>query len=163
VENAAPPAPSAEAVQLSNRLATALPKERTDMIDKLRDGKGGVNTEALALSIAALSGAARAEARAALADRLTRMSEATLAEKLHDASAEVRRGACLACAMKESKSFIPELVRLLEDREALVVRAAHAALVSLTGEDLGPSASDDAAERKRALERWKDKWSPANK
>jgi hypothetical protein len=147
-----------EAGKLSDQVANAGSEEQKSLINKLRDEKGSVHTEALALAIGRLSGPARAQARDALAERLARMSEATLAEKLQDENAEVRRGACLACAMKESKRFIPELVRLLEDPEALVTRAAHAALVPLTGEDFGPAANAGDQERKRALEQWKEKW-----
>jgi hypothetical protein len=149
---------SDEAAKLSEKVAKADREEQRTLINKLRDEKGAIHTEALAMCIAQLDRPNRAYAREALAERLARMSETTLAEKLHDENAEVRRGACLACAMKESKRFIPDLVRLLEDHEALVARAAHAALVSLTGEDLGPAANAEEAEHKRALEQWKEKW-----
>jgi hypothetical protein len=149
---------SPESAKLSDEVVKASPEQQPTLISKLRDGKGVMYTEALAQSIARLTGVAKAEARDALAQRLTHMAEGTLAEKLQDDNPEVRRAACLASAMKETKRFIPDLVRLLEDREALVTRAAHRALTELTGEDLGPSPVANAAEREQAIRRWKEKW-----
>jgi uncharacterized protein (TIGR03067 family) len=153
-----PLTPKADAARLSAPLIDAAPGQRDALIDQLRDGKGVVYTEALALAIPRLTGATKTKARDALAERLTRMTAATLHDKLQDENAEVRRAAALACAMKEAKQSTPDLIKLLEDPEALVSRAAHVALKTLTGQDLGPAADADPAERTKAVAHWREWW-----
>ena len=60
--------------------------------------------------------------------------------------------------MKDDKSHIPDLIPLLDDREPLVGRAAHAALKSLTNQDFGPAKGASAKDRAQAVEAWKDWW-----
>jgi hypothetical protein len=131
------PVYDAEAVVLRDRLVQASPDEQMTILNRLRDNKGPANTEALAAAIPLLKGAVKTKACDALADRLARMTSATLREKLHDPSVEIRRAAALACAMKEDKALIPDLVHLLDEREDRVRRAAQAALKSLIGQDFG--------------------------
>jgi hypothetical protein len=145
-------------MRLGEELVKARGEKQDRLREKLRDGKGGVYTAALALAIPRLEGASKTKARAALADRLARMTAATLAERLQDDDAELRRAAVLACAMKDDKTQVPRLIELLQDREDLVARAAHAALRSLSGRDLGPDAGADHAEVARAVAAWKDWW-----
>jgi hypothetical protein len=144
------------------RLGEELVKARGDkqerLLEKLRDSKGGLYTVALALAIPRLEGAGKTKAREALADRLSRMTAATLAERLHDDDAELRRAAALACAMKEEKAQAPRLIEMLQDREEFVARAAHAALKSLSGRDFGPDAGAGRAEVARAVAAWKEWW-----
>ncbi|HEV3115469.1 MAG TPA: HEAT repeat domain-containing protein, partial [Gemmataceae bacterium] len=78
--------------------------------------------------------------------------------KLQDESAEIRRAAALACAMKEEKGFVPDLIGLLEDRQPSVARAAYAALKDLTGKDLGRAADAQPEARARAVAAWKEWW-----
>jgi hypothetical protein len=138
-------APTPEARRLIADLVGA-PAFRLDgVINRLRDGKGVVNTEALAGAIPLLSGDARRKVRDALAERLSRMKNDTLGRYLKDEEAEIRRAAALALAMRESRSHIPDLIELLSDPNPVVVRGAHAALKDLTGEDHG---TDPAAWRK---------------
>jgi hypothetical protein len=143
------PAPPAdpEVARLSDELVKAGAGEQEQALRKLRDGKGAAYTDALAHAIHRLDGAVKEKARDALADRLTRMKPATLADKLRDDDAEVRRAAALACAMKEDRENVPRLIELLEDPEPTASRAAHAALKSLAGRDLGPQPAP-----------WKDWW-----
>src|SRR5262249_28707287 len=94
---------------------------------------------ALAQAIPQLTGAAKRKARDALAERLGRMTAATLRAKLQSDDAEIRRAAALACAIKGDIRFAGELIPLLEDPEPTVVRAAETALKTLSGQDLGPS------------------------
>jgi hypothetical protein len=115
-------------------------------------------TEALATALPKLNGDAKRKAREALADRLTRMKAQTLGRYLEDEDTEIRRAAALACAMKDCKDHIPDLIRLLGDREGPVARAAHAALKELSGQDLGPRADADGAERDRAVAAWRAWW-----
>jgi HEAT repeat protein len=128
------------------------------MLAQMKEARGVAYTQALAAAIPRLHGSAREHARAALAERLARMSSATLADKLQDDDLEVRRAAALAVAMKDDKSHLRKLIDLLEDREPLVARAAHAALKSLTGQDFGPAPDAGPAERARAAAAWKEWW-----
>jgi hypothetical protein len=152
------PAPDAEVGRLSDELVKADAARQAEVLQKLRDGKGGVYTDALAHAIRRLDGAPRGKARDALADRLARMSARTLSDKLQDDDLEVRRAAALACAMRDEKAHVPRLIELLQDPEAAVARAAHAALKSLTNQDFGPGADAGQADVARAVAAWKDWW-----
>src|SRR5262249_8881354 len=147
-----------EADRLSTELIQASPDRQEALIDKLRDSKGVVNTQALAAAIPQLTGSAKTKARDALADRLSRMTNATLRDRLSDEALEIRRAAALACALKEEKSLVPDLIKLLDDPEAHVYRAAHAALKQLTGQDFGPAADAGPADRSQAMARWREWW-----
>ena len=129
----------------------------------MRDEKGVQYTEALATAIAQLEGEARRKAREALAERLTRLKEKSLAAYLLDEDAEIRRAAALACAMKESKVLIPQLIPLLRDPEMLVVHATHAALKELTGQDFGPTAKASREDRDQAALQWLKWWNKQQK
>ena len=94
-------------------------------------------TDGLAAAIPQLDGAVKSKAREALAERLARMTAATLRDKLTEDNPEIRRAAALACTVKGDKQFVPDLIPLLEDHEPLVARAAQAALKDLTGQNLG--------------------------
>jgi hypothetical protein len=146
-----------EAARLSDELVTTTAGKQDQVLEKLRDSKGTVYTQALADAIPRLAGAIKNKARDALAERLTRMTATTLKDKLEDDEAEIRRAAALACAMKEEKSLIPRLIDLLQDKEPGVMRAAHTALKNLTGEDFGPGEANPA-ELKRAVDAWKAWW-----
>jgi hypothetical protein len=150
--------PGAEAGRLAGELVGAAGSKQAQLLDQLRDSKGVVFTEALALAIPKLSGAARAKARDALADRLTRMTAATLADKLRDEDAEVRRAAALAAAMKDERSHVPRLIELLGDPEPPVAQAARAALKSLTDQDFGPRSGATKADVAEAMRRWQQWW-----
>jgi hypothetical protein len=144
----APAAADPEVSRLSDDLVHADAGRQDTVLRKLRDGKGAVYTDALAHAIHRLDGEVKGQARDALADRLARMKAATLADKLQDDDAEVRRAAALACAMKDERTNVPRLIELLGDQEPIVARSAHAALKSLAGQDLGPDAAG-----------WKEWWS----
>jgi hypothetical protein len=64
--------------------------------------------------------------------------------------------------MKDSKPLIPHLIRLLNDREATVARAAHAALKELSGKDFGPRPDANRQQRARAITAWQLWWSQQN-
>jgi len=143
-----------ESARLSAALVKATGGRRAELLEEMRDEKGPQYTEALAAAIPQLEGESHKQARAALAERLTRMKAKVLAEYLQDEDAEIRRAAALACAMKESKELIPNLIPLLRDSETSVVRAAYAALKALTGEDFGPAAGASREDRDRAALKW---------
>src|SRR5262249_35097965 len=82
-EARAAPAPAdAEGAGLSDKLVQAGDSRQEQALRTLRDGKGAVYTDALAHAIHRLEGMAKTKARDALADRLARMTAATLADKL---------------------------------------------------------------------------------
>jgi hypothetical protein len=154
-----PPAPDpegerlvAEAGKLGEELVRADAGERDQVLGRLRDGKGVVHTLALAAAIAKLDDQERQKARDALAERLARMTAITLRDKLLDSDAEVRRAATIACALREEKVLMPDLIGLLDDPQPPVARAAHAVLKHLAGVDLGPDAKT-----------WKAWWDDRNK
>jgi hypothetical protein len=146
------------ATRLTGELLRATDEARAGIIKSLRDGRGGTYTEALAAVIPKLDGDTRQKARDALADRLTRMKPITLREYLKDRDAEMRRAAALAAGQKDARSLAPDLIRLLEDEEIMVRRAAQAALKEFAGADLGPRPGADEAERKKAIAAWQAWW-----
>jgi hypothetical protein len=148
----------AAARKLTDDLVSASGERRATLLKELRDTKGAEYTEALADVISRLDGEGRRNARAALADRLTRMKAATLRSYLKDDDVEIRRAAALAVAQKDAMSLVPDLIRLLNDPESLVERAAHAALKAMSGKDLGPRSGADRAERAKAIAAWEAWW-----
>ena len=86
------------------------------------------------------------------------MTTSTLQDKLEDDDVEIRRAAALAAAMKEEKKLIPDLIRLLEDDETAVVKAALAGLKELAKQDFGPDANSSQADRAKAITQWKEWW-----
>jgi hypothetical protein len=131
-----------ESALMARELSQAPVEQRGPLVEKYRDGKGVMFTEALAGAIPQLDGEAKSKARDALAERLTRMKSDTLVRYFQDQDAEIRRAAALAAAMKEDKALIGGLISLLDDPEPAVKRAAHAALKDLSGEKFGPSADE---------------------
>jgi hypothetical protein len=148
----------AEAARLGQELLKSAGSRQDQVVEQLKQAKGVAYTEALAAAIPRLSGTAKTKAREALAERLARMTAATLRDKLQDEAPEVRRAAALACASKADQHLVPNLIVLLEDREATVVRAAHTALKHLTNQDFGPAADASATGRSQAAAAWKEWW-----
>jgi hypothetical protein len=109
-------------------------------LQKVRDAKGPENTSALLAVIPLLDNDRKKTAREALAERLCRMSAATLRTMLKSDDAELRRASALACAMKDDKEHVPDLIDTLEDKDADVAKAARAGLKSLTGKDFATAA-----------------------
>jgi HEAT repeat protein len=93
-----------------------------------------------------------------LAERMSRMTTATLRDRLKDDEAEMRRAAALAAAMKEETAHIPRLIELLDDSDTAVSRAAHAALKSLSGKDFGPAKEATRADQAHSIAAWKAWW-----
>jgi hypothetical protein len=122
----------------------------------LRDTKGTEYTRALLTATSALEqGERKAAAREALAERLARMTPATLRAMLKANEAELRRAAALACAMKDDKDHIPDLIEALGDADDSVVRAARAGLKSFTGRDLGPATGATSDQKTAAVAAWR--------
>ncbi len=158
-----PKAAQTESGRLADALVKAAPARRTEIIDTMESERGVQYTEALASAIPNLEGEAHGKARAALANRLTRMKDETLAEYLQDEDPEIRRAAALAVGQKESKALLPGLISMLRDSEISVVRAAHASLKVLTGQDFGPALKATREERDQAVLKWIEWWSKQRK
>ncbi|AMV29774.1 hypothetical protein VT84_35605 [Gemmata sp. SH-PL17] len=104
-------------------------------LKRVREAKGQENTGALLAVIPLLEGERKATAREALAERLCRMTPISLRGMLKAEDVELRRGAALACAMKDDKNHIPDLIDALSDKNEAVAKAARAGLKSLTEKD----------------------------
>ncbi len=144
-------------------LLTASGTRREELLHEWRDSKGGAYTDTLAYAIPQLSEPMQAKARQALAERLTRMTAATLRAMLRDDDAEVRRAATLACGAKKARAHIPDVLPLLEDEEPIVADAARVALKTLSGKDFGPRQDAGRAERSVAMAAWKAWWTKRGK
>lgn len=149
--------------KMSEDLVAASAQQQDELLGKYKEGKGASYTLALAGAIPRLSGEGKTKARDALAERFTRMTAETLRSELKDDDPEIRRAASLACAMKDDKKHVPDLIPLLGDSEPLVARAAHAALKSLSNQDFGPAKDAAPKERAEAIEGWKTWWAKQEK
>jgi hypothetical protein len=157
-KEARPPSEAKEIEGLAREVVNANGKLQEEALTKLRDGKGRKYTEAILSAISQLSGEAKKNARKSLAERLKEESADKLSDLLDDRDVEIRRAAALACALKESKQHIPQLIGMLRDREPLAARAAWAALKNITGENFGPSADSTDADKDKAIEAWRAWW-----
>ncbi len=145
-----------QATRLMEELIKATGTRRMEVINTLRDSKGAVYTEALKLAAGKLTGADQLQVREALARRLTRMTATTLRNMLADENREIRQAAATACGLKADNQFVPDLVDLLTDKDALVVEAAHTSLKSLTGKDFGPAPNATSSDKTRAIFAWRN-------
>ena len=146
-----------EADKIANELVAATAEDWTKKLNEIRYAKGGNNTYGLVRGIAKLEGQRQKDARNALADRLTRMTAATLRTMLMSSEAELRRAAALACGMKDDKVHIVDLIERITDPQDAVVRAARASLKSLTARDFGPDSGANEEDRLTAASEWR-KW-----
>lgn len=149
------PLPDTPPGRLAATLLNADPQRQRDLVQEYRDAKGVQFTDAMALAASRMSGDSRRELREALAERMTRMTEATLGRYLEDECAEVRRAAVLGLAMRESKVHAARMIEMLQDPEPAVGRAAYAALCRLSGKDFGPRLGATQEECAEAMIRWK--------
>jgi HEAT repeat protein len=147
----------AEATRRSDELVNAQGDEQMSVLARLREAKGIDNTDALALAIPRLLGDVQRQARDALVQRLTRMTAATLRDKLQDDNVEVRRAAASACGRKKVREHVPDLLQLIDDPEMVVIQAARQALKDLTSQDFGPDQDAGRRKRDRAAADWR-KW-----
>lgn len=148
--------PDAEKLVVS--LTSATDDQWGTVLATERDTRGAQHTAALVHAIGKLDGDRKKQARDALAERLTRMTTSTLRRMLADPNPELRRAACLACAMKDEKSHILDLIDRITDPSELVVRAARAGLKSLTGKDYGPDPGASDEKKVEAASEWRE-WS----
>jgi hypothetical protein len=145
--------------RLKNAMVQAPPDRVHSLIEECRDGKGAAYSEALAAAIPDLAPLVQDKARDALAERLMRMNAATLGERIRDRDVEMRIAAARACASKNDRRHVPDLIALLSAPEARVHRAARAALRHLaSGVDFGPAPDATPRERADAIDKWKKWW-----
>lgn len=150
-----PVADHPDADKLATALVSAGDADWATVLAGERDAKGVQHTAAIVRAIGKVDGARKKEARDALAERLTRMTAATLRRLLADPDPEVRRAASLACAMKDEKSHVPDLIDRITDPSDAVVRAARAGLKSLTGKDYGPDPGASDEKKVEAASDWR--------
>lgn len=151
------PNPTSDAsITLASKLLKSTGSDWAKLLAEARDAKGPTNTRALVLTATHSQGDRKAAAREALAERLCRMTPATLRTMLKADDAELRRAAALACAMKDDKDHIPDLIAALTDADDSVTRAAKAGLKSLTGKDFGPPAVPTTDQKTAAATAWRD-------
>ncbi len=129
-----------EAIAAASRLLKAPAADWKKLLDAARDAKGPTHTRALVVLANNTDGDRKRDTREALAERLCRMTPDTLRGMLKANEPELRRAAALACAMKDDKAHVPDLVDAMGDAEGTVVRAARAGLKSLTGKDFATAA-----------------------
>jgi hypothetical protein len=155
---------SNEAAKLADALLKVPAATWPKALESIRDGKGPDFTQALTLVIAQADGERKKTARDALAERLTRMSADTLRAFLKGDDAELRRAAALACAMKDDKTHVPDLIERLAVDDDFVVKAARAGLKSLSGgKDFGPEPGYTKLDRAVAVEEWTAWWARQKK
>ena len=145
--------------KLADALVAATGSRRHELLTRYKDTKGSEYTDALALAIPKLTGEAKAQARDALAARSTRFTATTLNTMMQDKAPEIRRAAALAAGGKgrdRAAEFADSLVRLITDKEEVVVQAARAALKALSGEDHGPESGAGDADRTAAVTAWRN-------
>lgn len=129
-----------EAIAAASKLLKAPAADWKKLLDATRDAKGPTHTRALVVLANNTDGDRKKDTREALAERLCRMTPDTLRGMLKANEPELRRAAALACAMKDDKAHVPDLVDAMGDAEGTVVRAAKAGLKSLTGKDFATAA-----------------------
>jgi HEAT repeat protein len=157
------PAKEPDPKELGEALIKAPPEAQDRILAQLRDGVGVAFTDALARALPELEGEAVKRARTVLAERLARMTPATLKDKLREEDSEVRRGAAVACAMRDLKEMVPDIIALLKEDSDVVRPAARAALKALSGQDFGPRPGATAKERAEAVRRWESWWKEQGK
>lgn len=146
--------PDPLSLELMQKLIQTQDVRWNEVLNEYQNAKGSHYTHALLRAIPLLDPSRQAAARQALAERLARMTGETLRQYLQSPEPELRRAAALAMAMKDDRIFIPDLIAALLDEEEFVVRAAHAGLKSLTGQDFGPPPRADIKVRSRAAHDW---------
>jgi HEAT repeat protein len=129
----------AEVGRLAARLTQTRGSQQIQLLAKFKDGEGVTYTLALAEAIAQMKGKNQDRTRQALAERLSRLSEEDLRDRLRDDHREIRRAAAAACVLKGHDDLVPDLLDLLQDPEPGVVEAAQNALGHLTGRETGAS------------------------
>lgn len=128
------------------------------IIEKLRDAKGNAYTEGLVQALRLVRGGVQQAAREALIDRMTRMTPATLRDKLGSDQDELRMAAIQAAGDKKAQDLVPDLIELVTGKDAAVRSAAAKALQTITGKDFGPALNASFEEQFYARKQWQAWW-----
>jgi hypothetical protein len=151
----APVRSGTEADLIAIALVEASPADWEKRLKAAKENKGVQYTAALVLAANRLERDKKKQVRDALVERLYRMTPETLRAMSKANEPELRRAACLAGAMRDDKTLIPDLIARITDVDDGVVRAARAGLKSLTGEDFGPDANATDEAKQQTAVRWK--------
>jgi hypothetical protein len=129
-----------EALALKQELAKTEGAERvTEILELLEKTQGTEYTQALVEVIDEVLPAFKAQVRAALQRRLQRMSAKTLRDCLEAGNPkELRLATLAALAHTGDRDLLPDIIRLLKDRDTAVILAALTTLRTLSGKDFGP-------------------------
>jgi hypothetical protein len=154
-------APAKDAKSMTVReLAQAVEREHGSALEKilkeLGRRRGDAATNALASAASMYDGETRQQARDSLDRQLSGLSSNKLKEKLKDSQSEVRSAAARV-AGKNNVHLENELISLLNDDNQTAREAAHQALVNLAGgADFGPKGNSSEAERREAVQLWRN-------
>lgn len=151
-----------ESKPLTQRLVSASATQRATILREFVSGEGLNYTLALADAIPQLKAEAQTQARRALEDRLAKESAASLRTWMDHDSGEIRRAAVVAAGRKKEKELTGDLIRMLDDIDGAVWRAAAVALREVTGKDFGPKSTATEAQRNKAIQDWMN-WYERNK
>jgi hypothetical protein len=130
----------------------------SDFTKKLKEyqaAKGEQYTAAITFALTRLERDKKKQAQTALMERLVRMTPETLKKLTAMNEPELRRAAILACAAKDDKTHLPDLIARINDPDEDVVKAARAGLRSLTGEDFGPYPGATDEEKQSIAVKWR--------
>jgi hypothetical protein len=122
--------------KLAQDLVKASAAKQSQLIDEYKSARGTDYTTALAEAIASLSGGAKDKARIALAERFERMSSKQLGIYMEDTNREMRQAAAVAAGRKGKDDIVPDLIKLLADRDSGVTQSAYESLKSISGKNL---------------------------
>jgi hypothetical protein len=150
---------SEEQHDLVDALVKANAAKQISLIKEYTDKHGSGYSLALAEAIPKLKDDAQDAAREALATRMSRLKASVLREWLSYDNAEIRRAAAVGAAVHdEAKSFVPDLIKLIDDPEEIVWRGAGLALRTITQKNFGPRKNDSDADRRKAKSQWEEWW-----
>jgi hypothetical protein len=129
--------------------------EFTKKLKEYQAAKGEQYTAAITFALTRLERDKKKQAQAALVERLVRMTPETLKKLTAMNEPELRRAAILACAAKDDKTHLPDLIARINDPDEDVVKAARAGLRSLAGEDFGPYPGASDEEKQSVAVKWR--------
>ncbi|MBS0208248.1 MAG: hypothetical protein JSS27_04765 [Planctomycetes bacterium] len=124
-----------------------------NLLEFLRKQPGDDSVRLLAEAVNLVSEDMKPTARGLLAQRLSEVTDDSLRQHLQSKNGELRAAAAMAVGYKASPLY-RELAKAIRDGDSRVSANAHASLVKLLGEDLGPREGSNVAERFDAAKRW---------
>jgi len=151
-----------ESKPLTQSLVTAAETKRPALLREFVSKEGNQYTLALADAIPQLKGDSQSQARKALEERMAKETVAALRTWMDHDSPEIRRAAVVVAGKKKEKELLMDLIRMLDDIDGSVWRAAATALRETTGKDFGPKSTATDAQRNKAIQDWMN-WYEKNK